>query len=76
MADRRQHLAAKLLGQPVQDMIQSGGGIAELCRPPCLVDQALSVLGFGGEMGIGADAFDLALDAPLEPLTALPSSKS
>ena len=45
MADGRRHLAAKLLRQPVEDMIEGGGGIAELLRPPCLVDQALSILG-------------------------------
>ncbi len=68
MTDGRRHLAAKLLGQPVQNLIQGGAGIAEFRRPPCLVDQTLPVLILGREMGTGANAFDLALDEPLDTL--------
>jgi hypothetical protein len=71
MADGRRHLAVKLLRQPVEDMIEGGSGIAELRRRPALIDQAPPILALGREMGIGADAFDLSLEPPLEPLAAL-----
>ena len=67
----RRHLAAKLLRQPVEDMIEGGSGIAELFRRPAFIDQAPPILGLGREMGIGADAFDLSLEPPLEPFAAL-----
>jgi hypothetical protein len=61
-------LTFELLAKQVEDMIERGGATLLSRRFPACLGQDLAVPALGAQTWMAADPFDLALDAPLQPL--------